>query len=155
MVKRRYFGIAMDHRLYRLTKTGLEWYRKNRVLNRKRTSSQKYSRCIWEVILGRLCLGASDAKTLIQTFVVDGFSPWYEESEVLEQLELLRKMAYLTTMQAPEMDAIAAERAVREGRIVKECGRDWKLRNERLRVSETETMNKLDDWFKLHPDWPE
>ena len=90
--------------IYRLTQTGLGWYRKNRVLNRKRTSSQKYSRCIWEVVLGRLALGASDSKTLFATFLVDGHSPWYDEVEVAEQLALLLEMGYVTTVEASGLD---------------------------------------------------
>jgi len=140
--------------LYRLTKIGLDWYRKNRVLNRQRTSSQKYSRCIWEVVLGRLAMSAADSKTLFDQFLVDGHSPWYDESEVLKEIMLLLEMEYMTTAPSAELDAIGVERMAKEAVAAKASGRNWKKRNELIRKIDDETLAKLDVWFLMHPDWP-
>ena len=140
--------------LYRLTKIGLDWYRKNRVLNRRRTSSQKYSRCIWEVVLGRVALNAANSKTLFEVFLVDGHSPWYAEIEVETEIALLLEMGYITTESAAGLDAIGLERVAKESKVIKDCGRDWKKRNLRMRAVEDETLQSLDQWFSQHPNWP-
>ena len=140
--------------LYRLTKTGLDWYRKNRVLNRQRTSSQKNSRCIWEVILSRLSTSAATSKSLFEPFIVDGHSPWYAEDEVMDEIALLLDMGYITAEPAPDLDAIGLERVAREAKVIKECGRHWQKRNERMRIIDHDTLIRLDEWFCRNPNWP-
>ena len=149
------YSVEMNSKtLYRLTKIGLDWYRKNRVLNRRRTSSQKYSRCIWEVVLGRVALNAADSKALFEVFLVDGHSPWYAQAEIDAEIGLLLEMGYITTESATGLDAIGAERVATENKVIKDCGRDWKKRNLRMRAVEDETLENLDRWFSVHPNWP-
>src|ERR1017187_2253029 len=92
---------------YRLTCSGLDWYLKNRVLNRQRTSSQKYARNIWEIALGRLCTGAANGHDIYSAFIVG--SPVFEKHEVAEQLGLLLELRYVSTRLAPELDAIGRQ----------------------------------------------
>src|ERR1017187_10006368 len=89
---------------YRLTCSGLDWYLKNRVLNRQRTSSQKYARNIWEIALGRLCTGATNGRDIYAAFIVG--SPIFEQPEVAAQLGILLELGYVSTSPAPELDAI-------------------------------------------------
>jgi hypothetical protein len=133
---------------------GLDWYTKNRVLNRQRTSSQKYARCIWEVVLGRLAMSAADATTLFRIFMVDGRSSWYSKEEVNTQIALLLEMEYMTSTPAPELDAICNERTAKEKKAINVSGRNWKKRNDSLKCIEDETLAQLKEWFRRHPDWP-
>jgi hypothetical protein len=131
--------------LYRLTCAGLDWYLKNRVLNRQRTSSQKYARNIWEIALGRLCSGSANGHDIYSAFIVG--SPVFEKREVAEQLGLLLELGYLSTRPAPELDAIGRQHLIGEARIAQQCGRDWSRRAELMRGWDAQTMAKLKKWF--------
>jgi hypothetical protein len=137
--------------LYRLTCSGLDWYLKNRVLNRQRTSSQKYARNIWEIALGRLCTGSANGRDIYSAFIVG--SPVFDQQEVAEQLGLLLELGYVSTRSAPELDDIGHEFKDGEARIGRQCGRNWTLRAERLLDLERQMVAKLRHWFATHePD---